>query len=85
MKENSLKKFLKIFDGDDDVKIRDIDCGIKLTVVCLDTMVDDKKVSDYVLQPLAYVKQAESLREIRTKLATGSVVVKIARDRKSVV
>ena len=37
MKENSLKKFLKIFDGDDDVKIRDIDCGIKLTVVCLDT------------------------------------------------
>ena len=77
MKENSLKKFLKIFDGDDDVKIRDINCGIKLTVVCLDTMVDDTKVSDYVLQPLAYVKAAESLNEVRTKLAAGSVVVKI--------
>lgn len=77
MKENSLKKFLKIFDGDDDVKIRDINCGIKLTVVCLDTMVDDAKVSNYVLQPLAYVKAAESLNEVRTKLAAGSVVVKI--------
>lgn len=77
MKENTLTRFLKIFNNDEDVKIRNIDCGIPLTVICLDTMCDDKKVSDYVLQPLTYVNKAMSLQDVQTRLMTGAVVVKI--------
>ena len=77
MKDNTLNRFLKIFGSDDDVKVRNIECGIPLTVICLDTMCDDKKVSDYVLQPLTYGKGVNSLKEVYTKLMAGAVVVKI--------
>lgn len=72
-----LKKFLQVFRDDEDLRTRELLCGIKLTVVCMDTMSDDNKVSLYVLQPLAYVSDAQSLRDVQTKITTGAVVKKV--------
>ncbi len=76
MKENNLQKFLAIYSGDDDVRIREVSCGIELTVVCLDTMCDDKKVSSYVLQPLVYAEGATDISAVKTTLMAGAVVSK---------
>ena len=43
MKENLLEKLQKSFYGDEDLRVRQVQCGISLNVVCLDTMCDDKK------------------------------------------
>lgn len=66
----------KMYDGQDDFRLRQIDCGIQLKAVCLDTMCDDAKVSAFVFQPLAYVAQAKNLTEVEKKLAAGTGVRK---------
>lgn len=76
MKENNLQKFLSVYSDDDDVRIRKISCGIELTVICLDTMCDDKKVSNYVLQPLVYVGEVADIKEVKARLMTGAAVNK---------
>jgi len=78
MKENMLTKFLQVFRDDEDLRTRQIECGIKLTVVCMDTMSDDKKVSTFVLQPLAYINDAQSLKDVQDKIMAGAVVKKVA-------
>lgn len=77
MKENTLSKFLQVFSSDEDLRTREIDCGIKLTVVCMDTMSDDNKVSSYVLQPLAYINDALSLKDVQVKIMASATVKKV--------
>lgn len=77
MKENMLTKFLQVYSGDEDLKTRNIDCGINLTVICMDTMSDDNKVSAYVLQPLAYINDAQSVRDVQNRIMAGAVVKRV--------
>lgn len=72
----SFDKFHKLYNGQDDFRLREIDCGISLKAVCLDTMCDDAKVSAFVYQPLAYIDGAENLAEVEKKLAAGTGVRK---------
>lgn len=65
-----------LYRGQDDFRLREIDCGIELKAVCLDTMIDDAKVSAFVLQPLAYVNNAKNLNDVYKKLAAGTGVCK---------
>jgi len=78
MKESLLQQFQNSVRGDDDVKTRVVNCGAEFTVLCLDTMCDDVKVCDFVLQPLLYIKDAETLSDVQTKLSTGANVTKPA-------
>lgn len=77
MKENMLTKFLQIYSTDEDLKTRNIHCGISLTVICMDTMSDDNKVSSYVLQPLAYINDAQSIKDVQNSIMAGAVVKRI--------
>lgn len=72
-----LNKFLQVFRDDEDLRTRNLTCGINVTVVCMDTMSDANKVSDYVLQPLAYVHHAENLKDVQTSIMAGATVSKI--------
>lgn len=74
MKELKFDKLKTIYSGEDDFRVRELNCGIALKIVCLDPMCDDVKVSNFVLQPLAYVRDAVTLKEIETKLAVGTGV-----------
>lgn len=77
MKENLLTKFLQTFSDDEDLKQREIQCGITLSVICMDTMSDDNKVSAYVLQPLAYINDARTINDAQVKIMAGAVVKRI--------
>ncbi len=70
----SFDRFQKLWRGQDDFRLRELNCGITLKVACLDTMCDDAKVSEFVLQPLAYVVEARSIKEVEQKLAAGTGV-----------
>ena len=76
MKELKFDKLKTVYSGEDDFRVRDLNCGIALKVVCLDPMCDDSKVSSFVLQPLAYVSDATSLKDVEKRLAVGSGVRK---------
>ncbi|MCM1194352.1 MAG: spore germination protein [Firmicutes bacterium] len=77
MKENILTKFLQVFRDDEDVRVRYMNCGTKLTVISMDTMCDDVKVSSFVLQPLAYIHDAQSAEDVESRLAVSATVRKI--------
>ena len=68
-----LEKLQKVFYGDEDLRVRQVQCGISLNVVCLDTMCDDKKVSAFVFQPLVYIRDAKSVKDVQNKLSAGTV------------
>lgn len=70
----SFDQFQKLWRGQDDFRLRELNCGITLKVVCLDAMCDDAKVSEFVLQPLAYVVEARSIKDVEQKLAAGNCV-----------
>ncbi len=55
------------------MRVRQVQCGISLNVVCLDTMCDDKKVSAFVFQPLVYISDAKSVKDVQNKLSAGTV------------
>ena len=74
MKSSKFSKLQQLYSGQEDFRLREIDCGIKLKVVCLDTMCEDAKVSNFVLQPLAYLKKTKSLAEVYDRLAVGAGV-----------
>ena len=76
MKELNFDKLQTLWRGQDDLRLREIDCGLQLKVVCLDPMCDDAKVASFVLQPLAYINDAKSLDDVQTKLAVGTGVRK---------
>ena len=76
MKELKFDKLKTLYAGEDDFRVREMDCGIALTVVCLDPMCDDAKVSSFVLQPLAYVSDAATIADVEKRLAVGSGVKK---------
>lgn len=50
---------------------RAVDCGKTVHVVSLDTMCDMQKVCDFVLQPLAYLKDVQTTDDILQKLLVG--------------
>ena len=76
MKELKFDKLKTVYDGEDDFRLREVDCGVQLKVVCLDSMCDDAKVSSFVLQPLAYVNDAKSIADVQKRLAVGAGVNK---------
>lgn len=76
MKQLKFDKLKTVYGGENDFRVREINCGILLKIVCLDPMCDDTKVSAFVLQPLAYVRDATCLKDIETRLAVGSGVNK---------
>ena len=76
MKQTQFKKLELLYSGQDDFRLREFDSGIPLKVVCLDSMCDDAKVSNFVLQPLAYMQNATKLEDIQSKLAVGTGVKK---------
>lgn len=71
-----MKKIQKLYMGQDDYLERDIFCGVTAHVLTMDTMCDDKKVCDFVLQPLAYLKNAQGIDDIFQKLLLGANVKK---------
>ena len=83
MKQNMLTKFMQATSDDEDVRVRKIECGISVTVVCMDTMSDDGKVSSYVLQPLAYINEATGLTDIYTRLMAGATCTKVTSLEKA--
>ncbi|MCH5152716.1 MAG: spore germination protein [Clostridiales bacterium] len=76
MKELNFDKLQTVYRGQDDFRLREMDVGIKLKVVCLDSMCDDAKVASFVLQPLAYIRDAKTIDDIQTKLSVGNGVRK---------
>ena len=76
MKELNFDKLQALWRGQDDFRLREFNCGINVKVACLDSMCDDIKVASFVLQPLAYVNDANSLDDIQTKLSVGNGVRK---------
>lgn len=74
MKELNFDKLKTVYNGEDDFRVRELNCGIALKVVCLDPMCDDAKVSSFVLQPLAYVSDAATIDDVKTRLAVGTGV-----------
>lgn len=71
-----LKKLQKLYQTQEDYLEREVDCGKTVHVVSLDAMCDGKKVCDFVLQPLAYVKNAQSSQDVSKRLALGANVKK---------
>ena len=71
-----LKKLQKLYAMQDDFLLREIFCGIPATIVSLDTMCDGNKVCDFVLQPLAYLQNAQSANDVLQKLLLGANVKK---------
>ena len=71
---NNFDKLRQLYNGQDEFRLREMDCGVPLKVVCLDTMCDDSKVSSFVLQPLAYVNDATSIADVERRLAVGAGV-----------
>ena len=78
MKQLNFEKLQLLYRGQDDFRLREMDCGIALKVVCLDPMCDDAKVSAFVLQPLAYLHDAKTLQDVERRLAVGTGVNKPA-------
>ena len=76
MKQLNFDKLQALYRGQDDFLLREMNCGITLKVVCLDSMCDDIKVSSFVLQPLAYINDAQTINDIQTKLSVGAGVKK---------
>lgn len=66
----------KLYQTQEDYLEREVNCGKTVRAVCLDTMCDNKKVCDFVLQPLAYVKNAQSADDVFKRLALGANVKK---------
>ncbi len=64
----------ELYQSNDEAITRQIDCGIQITLMSLETMCDDKKISAFVLQPLVYVKEATSVQQVRLKISTGAIV-----------
>lgn len=77
MNKSMQQKVEAAFLGDDDLRVRSVFCGITLTVLCLDTMADGKKVCDYVLMPLADKADARSLTDVETRLSAAATVVAV--------
>lgn len=74
MKELKFDKLSAVYRGEDDFRVREVDCGMQLKVVCLDSMCDDTKVSSFVLQPLAYLHDAKTISDVEARLAVGAGV-----------
>lgn len=75
MKEqNILQQMQELYQSNDEAITRQIDCGIQITLMSLETMCDDKKISAFVLQPLVYLQEATSVQQVRLKISTGAIV-----------
>lgn len=75
MKEqNILQQMQELYQSNDEAITRQIDCGLQITLMSLETMCDDKKISAFVLQPLVYLQEATSVQQVRLKISTGAIV-----------
>ena len=73
-----MQQMQELYQSNDEAITRQIDCGIQITLMSLETMCDDKKISAFVLQPLVYVKEATSVQQVRLKISTGAIVKDIS-------
>ena len=64
----------ELYQSNDEAITRQIDCGLQITLMSLETMCDDKKISAFVLQPLVYLQEATSVQQVRLKISTGAIV-----------
>lgn len=78
MKESLFQQLQQVCAGNDDLKVRVVSCKAEFTVACLDTMCDDTKVSDFILQPLTYLKDAQTIDDVQLKLNAAAAVNKPA-------
>ena len=75
---NYLQQLQKTYQNDDDFTTRQISCGVEVTIAFLDSMCSDIKISNYVIQPLVYCKDATDFETIKNKLTAGAVTKQIA-------
>ncbi len=68
---------MDIYKAEEELVVRKAHCGFDITLLSLETMCDDKKISSYVLQPLVYLKEATSMQQVELKVSTGAIVKKI--------
>jgi len=69
-----LQQMQELYQSNDEAITRQIDCGLQITLMSLETMCDDKKISAFVLQPLVYLQEATSVQQVRLKISTGAIV-----------
>lgn len=72
--DNFLQKLTAMYDGESEFRTRELDCGAKVTVVSLDSMCDDAKVSNFVVKPLLELTDVQNLDEVAQKLTFGADV-----------
>ena len=71
---NYLNQLQKTYQNDDDFTIRQVDCGMPLTLCFLDSMCSDIKISNYVVEPLTYGEKTTDFECIKKRLTTGAIV-----------
>lgn len=69
-----MQQMQELYQSNDEAITRQIDCGLQITLMSLETMCDDKKISAFVLQPLVYLQEATSVQQVRLKISTGAIV-----------
>lgn len=74
MKQSILSKMQSLYRDEEDFRFRVVNCGKQFTVCLLDTMVDNNKVSAFVVQPLVYMRSACKVGDVERELSTGAVV-----------
>ena len=76
MKQSAFDKLQTIYNNQEDFRLRELDCGIMLKIVCLDTMCDDSKVCNYLLKPLSYCSDFTDIKQVEKKISAGAGVRK---------
>lgn len=56
---NYLEQLKQLYRGDDDFCTRQLACSLPVTIAFLDSMCNDVKISNYVVQPLVYCQQVD--------------------------
>lgn len=74
MKKSLFATIQSTFRDDEDFVVRTVRCGELFTVCNLDTMTDNAKVSQFVMEPLVYVKTAQTVTDIQESFSAGAIV-----------
>lgn len=74
---NYLEQLKQLYRGDDDFCTRQLDCALPVTIAFLDSMCNDVKISNYVVQPLVYCQQVDN-NSLDKCLSAGIVHKQIA-------
>lgn len=75
---NYLEQLKQLYRGDDDFCTRQVDCALPVTIAFLDSMCNDVKISNYVVQPLVYCQNVVDGSSMVKCLSAGVVHKQIA-------